>query len=258
MKKTFIALSLLLAAVFALSGCNQNTPVQVPEGYDADCYLKLRTFLETEDKCGVKNGDKLWTDPERGMKYDADDPKTWNNNFDDISTAVLWYPDKESGLMKIGWLGLCNDDLVGKADLSGMKGFDTSYGFFVDFSAAIRGSGITGLCTDGCEIESLDCSGCSIEKIDWKNQKYDIDIMLRSRGGGFVGVSYLCKGSDYDWYVNAYPKDNTVFVGWFDKDGNCVCEEPEYVFAVIDAVSEVADGPEGAHLNLEARFKKGK
>lgn len=257
MKKCFVFLSLLLAAVLMLTGCSQNLPVQVPAGYDADCYLKLRTFLETEDKNGIKNGDKLWTDPEKGIKYDVNDPITWNTKDDNIGTATLWYTNKESGLMQIGWLGICNDDLVGKLDLSGMKGFETAYGFTVDFSAAIRGSGITELCTDGSDIESLDCSGCSLREINWKSQKYDTDISLKSRGGGFVGVSYFDRDFSYCWQIDAYPKKNNVFIGWFDEDGKCVSEDPMYVFAVIDAVSEVADGPAGVHLNLDARFKKG-
>ena len=60
--------------------------INIPRGYNADDYLKMRDFLEQWDG-RRKNGEKI------SPKYDPDDPASWE--------GVIWIDAGEKRLFKI-------------------------------------------------------------------------------------------------------------------------------------------------------------
>lgn len=135
--------------------------IEVPDGYCANDYLKLRAFLEQENEDGLKNGTQMRED------YDPDDPETftyeglygmpqgvqWVEMDDGIKYAAAFTTDLWPG----GQL-----ELVGDLDVSNCEYLTyLSFAFNSLNSLNASNSAVTDISLLGNPITAVDLTGCT-------------------------------------------------------------------------------------------------
>ncbi len=189
--KRFLACLILTALLFAaLPAFALGHRYPTPEGYDANDYQKLVTFLETADENGMRNGEKINEnydpeDPETfaGVCYDPDFGGSFNSGVawtevDGIKHAMsfdfdcmLWDEEAEepavegsltgdmdfSGMTELVSVSVSNCRIE-SASFDGCSGLDT---------VMLYGDFITRIGLEGCvSLFEIDVSDCRLETLD--------------------------------------------------------------------------------------------
>lgn len=264
------AFAMIAAALFTFSGIlavKASPAYEVPEGYDTNEYIKLRTFMDITDSNGVSNMEKI---EEKVNAYIPITPSDWLRAFD-ISDPFTWGPRVSEGYdygfywgisyfdelpYNVWEISLGNDALEGALDLSGF----TELRF-----VRVHNNSITEVNTEGSEkIYFMEINDAHTKKISWNNNSADVSINLESVGDGYIDLfadDYECGTddfeTDYSWYINARAISDKPFIGWFDTNGALVSSEPCYrIYAgTAGGDNDGCPPPYGTHLNLTARFE---
>ncbi|MBQ1553190.1 MAG: hypothetical protein IIZ66_06550 [Clostridia bacterium] len=151
----------LAATIPALALGARNVPpaYTTPEGYNGHDFLKLVTFLETEDGEGVKNGARMFEG------YEPEDPETWLITVYDAET------DEASYIPVAEWTVVSGEKRLENVTLRGSSGD-------LDLSDCTE---LTILDCGKCwGLTSLDVAGCTaLEQLDMRGY-YDGDVGLDS------------------------------------------------------------------------------
>lgn len=264
------AFVMIAAALFSFTGISTvkaSPAYEVPEGYEANEYTKLRAFMDITDSNGISNLEKI---EEKVNAYIPITPSDWLREFD-ISDPFTWSPRVSEGYdygfyWGLSWwdeppcnvweISLGNDALEGTLDLSGFSEL-----WFV----RVRNNSITEVKTEGSDkICFMEIKDAHTKKISWNSNSADITINLESVGDGYIDLfadDYECGTddfeTDYSWYINARATSDKPFIGWYDANGELVSSEPciKFFEGYGAGQSDGCEPPYGTHLNLIARFE---
>ncbi|MBR4636228.1 MAG: hypothetical protein IKO51_07685 [Clostridia bacterium] len=222
----------------------------VPAGYNEHDYDAMAAFLETVDSRGVKNGRKL------NLDYSVDDPSTWRN----INWAEI------GGEKRLVSALIENRSLVGTLDLSDCSGLYWLACYYNDLDAlsvanctemielfcfedhlksldianctALRylscaNNELTELDVTCCpDLYLLNCCGNKFTELDLSGNLLLALDTLRAEGEGTVEYRYRRDIESYEIIeegcVIATAEDGAEFLGWFNADGELVCEDAEF------------------------------
>ncbi|MBR0135096.1 MAG: hypothetical protein IJM18_02755 [Clostridia bacterium] len=172
----------------------------IPEGYCENDYVKMRSFLETENEEGIKNGQQMRPD------YDPNDPETWTfSGFYGTPQGVQWVevdgvkyasslttdtnPGEELNLVgdldvsdfsQLTYLSLANNSITslnasGSALSRALLNNNPINSIDLEDCTALyqincSGSQITDLDLSDCtSLAILDCSNCNLTSLDLSN-----------------------------------------------------------------------------------------
>lgn len=288
--KTSKFLSALLSALLVLTALPLSfaktagvPPLDFPEGYNVNDYMRCVDFLEQTDENGVKNGQKM------AENYDPNDPYTWGSYTDDQGNKLDCFrfePDF-GGEYRLVEIKANRADLIGTMDLTGCAVIETVNcvqnrisGMVVEGCAALEilnflenevsevdlstNPNLVDLGTADNPIAELDISnnpllhnlfagGGRMTELDLSNNPRLPMQRIYAEGNGSVGYMYLDLGvMDILALYNA-PFEGAVFEGWYTVDGQLVDASPD-VFQVPDPwmydvlIARYSGGDEQPHL----------
>ncbi len=222
-------------------------PTEIPDdfafnGEDAE---KLRTFFETADETGVKNGQKLF--PE----YDPEKPASWASDFyrlgwneegrlegihlssymlDEAEPVVLTGCFEFSDLPELAMIEIGEEVSLEYLSVSGCPKLASIFVYCpVQKQVNIKGA----LPERGCDV----CS--EFVMTDFGPNGYG--VCIASNGDGWVGYRYReddsAGGSVHELF--ALPHVGHEFVGWYDEMGELYSDES--VLNVTEAVPSLGD-----------------
>jgi len=244
-----VALTLALALSAAPAFATSANDWDVPEGYDANDYNKIRTFFEITDENGVSNWDKFAAYTPDGH-FNIDVPSTWNYYGYSFIPHIRWTNDSPHHLLSLEVSGI---GFVGEMDLSNCTHLD-----YVDISD----NQIVSLNIQGCDITSLMCKNTLLTSIDWNSSLYNFSIVLSVNGKGYVATDKQFQsntgyeGGVHYHYICASPENGYSFVGWYDTEGNCVSTDADYNYKTSAGSDGWAESPSNTTINLTAKFVK--
>lgn len=234
----------------------------VPEGYNAHDYDAMASFLETVDERGIKNGRKL------NLDYSVDDPTTWRN----INWAEI------GGEKRLVSALIENRSLVGSLDLSdcvGLYWLACYYNDLDSLSVANCSEMIELFCFED-HLQTLDIAGCTalrylscanneLTELDVTccpdlyllnccgNKFTELDLSgnpllaldtLRAEGDGTVEYRYRRDIESYEIIeegcVIATAEDGAAFLGWYNGEGELLCEDAEFDISYTEETELIA------------------
>ncbi|MBR3381698.1 MAG: PT domain-containing protein [Clostridia bacterium] len=222
-------------------------PTEIPDdfafnGEDAE---KLRTFFETADETGVKNGQKLF--PE----YDPEKPASWASDFyrlgwneegrlegiylssymlDEAEPVVLTGCFELSDLPELAMIEIGEEVSLEDLSVSGCPKLASIFVYCpVKNQVIIKGA-----------LPEMGCDVCGeLVMTDFGPNGYG--VCIASNGDGWVGYRYREDDSlgEFVHELYALPHVGHEFVGWYDEMGDLYSDES--VLNVTEAVPSLGD-----------------
>lgn len=247
---TCITFSAQMLAAEAEHAAAEAYELDVPQGYNANDYAKLRAFLEQEDENGIKNGQKI------SGNYDPNDISTWDMGiYGESYSSSMWKPvDGELRLYDLS-LWLYDDDwnritLHGELDFADCTELVTVWGSENGFTAAdfsgcsslefvyLEKCALSSLNLCGCpRVMSLDCSDNNLTELRFFESEADVSA---------VALEFLdCSGNSIPSLpLSAFPQLHSLYCS-YNPLGELDLSENPLLFNLSCAGCELSE------LNIE-------